>query len=171
MSEPLLDDVWKRRGINILWDGGTLTAMDAAKKVISLRHFFELYQDGWPDDEMPWIEDDALMVAGLDVAIDAMTPEESELWIEQQVYTKIQDFQSAFDSQASLIFWKADQNRWHESTGEVEYHWHLAGKFNDPLLPIGRCIWIGAQSGVRLIEKNDSSGNSRWIGLHHNRIS
>ena len=32
MSEPLLDDVWKRRGINILWDGGTLTAMDAAKK-------------------------------------------------------------------------------------------------------------------------------------------
>ena len=169
MSEPLLDDVWKRRGINILWDGGTLTAMDAAKKVISLRHFFELYQDEWPDDEMPWIEDGALMVAGLDVAIDAMTPEESELWIEQQVYTKIQDFQSAFDSQASLIFWMADQNRWHDYRGGG-VSLALGRQINDQLLPIGRCIWNGAQSGVRRIEKNDSSGNSRWIGLHHNRI-
>lgn len=171
MSAPLLDDVWKRRGINILWDGDTLTTLDAAKKVISLRRFFDLYQAGWPEDDIPWIGEDALMVAGLDVAIDALTPEEAEPWIEQQVYTKIQDFQSAFDSQASLIFWMADQNRWQETTGEIEYNWHLAGKFNNQLLPIGRCIWNGAQSGVRRIENNDTHGKNRWIGLHHHRIS
>jgi hypothetical protein len=50
MSTPLLDDVWKRRGINILWDGKMLTEMGAAKKVVSLRRFFDLYQAGWPKD-------------------------------------------------------------------------------------------------------------------------
>ena len=171
MSTPLLDDVWKRRGISILWDGEMLTTMGAAKKVISLRRFFDLYQANWPEEKIPWIDGNALMVAGLDVAIDVMSPEEAVSWIEQQVYTKIQDFQSFFDSNASLIFWMSDQNRWHETTGEVEYHWYLAGKYNDQLLPIGRCIWNGAQSGVRRIENKDSDGKSRWMGLHHNRIS
>lgn len=171
MSSPLLDDVWKRRGINILWDGETLTEMKAAKKVVSLRQFFDLYQAGWPEDDIPWIGGNALMVAGLDVAIDATTPEEAALWIEQQVYTKIQDFQSVFDGQASLIFWMADQGRWHETVGEVEYHWHLAGKYNGQQLSIGRCIWNGAQSGVRRIENINKSGTSRWVGLHHTRIS
>ena len=81
MNQVLLDDVWKRKGINILWDGEVLTDLDAASKVVSLRRFFELYEAGWPEDQIPWINDSALMVAGLDVAIDALTPEEAESWI------------------------------------------------------------------------------------------
>ena len=171
MNQPLLDDVWKRKGINILWDGNVLSEMDAASKVISLRRFFELYEAGWPEDQIPWIDEHALMVAGLDVAIDALTPEEAEPWIEQKVYTKIQDYQTEFDSQCSLIFWMADRNRWKEKPDDVEYDWHLTGKHQGKLLPIGRCIWNGAQSGVRRIEINDSTGKPSWIGLHHHRIS
>jgi hypothetical protein len=171
MNPPLLDDVWKRKGINILWSGNTLSELGAASNVISLRRFFELYEAGWPDDQIPWINDSALMVAGLDVAIDALSPEEAEPWIEQQVYTKIQDYQTEFDSQCSLIFWMSDQNRWKEKPGEVEYDWHLTGKYQGQLLPIGRCIWNGAQNGVRRIETTDSNGKQHWIGLHHHRIS
>lgn len=171
MNPSLLDDVWKRKGINILWSGIALNELGAASKVISLRRFFELYDAGWPEDLIPWIDDNALMVAGLDVAIDALSPEEAEPWIEQQVYTKIQDYQSNFDSQCSLIFWMADHSRWKEKPDEVEYDWHLTGKHQDQLLPIGRCIWNGAQNGVRRIETIDPSGKHHWIGLHHHRIS
>ncbi len=52
MNAALLDDVWKRRGISILWDGDTLTQFEAASKVISLRRFFELYEANWPEEDI-----------------------------------------------------------------------------------------------------------------------
>ncbi len=171
MRPPLTDDVWIRRGINILWDGETLAQLEAAPKVISLRRFFELFESGWPEDQIPFINDNALMVAGLDVAIDALAAEEAEHWIEQEVYTKIQDFQSFFDSQCALIFWMAEKSRWRENASENSYEWHLSGKYKGQLLPIGRCIWNGAQNGVRRIEITDAKGKNQWIGLHHHRIS
>lgn len=48
MNPALNDDVWKRRGISILWDGDTLAHLQATDKVISLRRFFELYEANWP---------------------------------------------------------------------------------------------------------------------------
>lgn len=77
MNAALLDDVWKRRGISILWDGDTLTQFEAASKVISLRRFFELYEANWPEEDIPFINNDAVMVAGLDVMIDALEPDEA----------------------------------------------------------------------------------------------
>lgn len=167
MNAALTDDVWKRRGISILWDGHTLAQFQAASKVISLRRFFELHDADWPEDDIPFINDDAVMVAGLDVLIDAMEPDEAIDWVEQQVYSKIQSFQYRFDSHCALIFWMADKNRWKENAGDNSYDWWLSGKYLHQTLPIGRCIWNGAQNGVRRIEV----GQGQWIGLYHPRIS
>ena len=128
MSSVLLDDVWKRRGISVLWDGDTLSQLNAASKIISLRRFFELYEANWPEDELPFINDSAIMVAGLDVIIDALEPDDIVDWLEQQVYTKIQSFQSSIDG-CALIFWMADKNRWKENASENSYNWWLSGHY------------------------------------------
>lgn len=166
MSAALLDDVWKRRGISVLWDGETLSQFNAASKIISLRRFFELYEAGWPEEDMPFINDNAVMVAGLDVMIDALEPDEAVDWVEQQVYTKIQSFQSSVDN-CALIFWMAEKNRWLENAGENSYSWWLSGNYRQQTFPIGRCIWNGAQNGVKRIE----SAKGEWLGLYHQRIS
>jgi len=171
MNSSLTDDVWTRRGISVLWDGDELARLDAASRVISLRRFFELHKAGWPEQEIPFINDQAVMVAGLDVAIDALSPDEAVEWIEQQVYRKIYDFQSFFDGQCSLIFWMTDQGRWKENPSENCYEWHLSGKHKGQLLPIGQCIWNGAQNDVRRIESKDVSGKLKWVGLYLHRIS
>jgi hypothetical protein len=171
MNSPLTDDVWTRRGISVLWDGHQLADLDAASKVISLRRFFELHEAGWPEEEIPFINDQGLMVAGLDVAIDALDIDEAVNWIEQQVYMKIYDFQTYFDGQCALIFWMADQGRWKENPSEYSYEWHLSGKHKGQMLPIGKCIWNGAQNGVRRIEVKDATGKMQWVGLYHHRIS
>lgn len=170
MNTPLTDNVWKRRGINILWSGKALTELKAAPKVVSLRRFFELQENGWPEEEIPWVNDAALIVAGLDVAIDALPMEEAEDWIEQQVYSKILDFQGCFEGQSSLIFWMADEKRWSEVAGDNAFEWYLDGQYKGQRLALGRCIWNGAQNGVRRIEVSEN-GKANWVGLHHHRIS
>ncbi|MCC1497954.1 hypothetical protein [Alcanivorax sp. 1008] len=170
MNPALTDDVWKRKGINVLWSGEALSELNATSQVISLRRFFEFQQQGWPEDDMPLINDVALVIAGLDVAIDAMPREEAEEWLEKEVYNKILDFQDVFEGQLSLIFWMASKDRWYEVPGDNAYEWHLDGSSRNQRLELGRCIWNGAQNGVRRIEA-DYNGKSQWIGLHHHRIS
>lgn len=171
MNPPLTDDVWTRRGINVLWDGLTLARLGAAPKAISLRRFFELNAAGWPKAETPLVNDSAVLVAGLDAAIDALGPDAAEAWIGQIVYPRIYEFQTAFDGQCVLIFWMADQTRWQENSGAGAFDWHLGGKYQGRLLPLGRCLWDGADAGVRRIEETAPGGRPRWIGLYLPRIS
>lgn len=56
--------------------------------MISLRRFFELYEAEWSETKIPFINDRMLMVAGLDVMIDALPPEEAIDWVELQVSSK-----------------------------------------------------------------------------------
>jgi hypothetical protein len=167
MNPPLRDEVWKRRGINVLWDGATLGQLQAAPMVISLRRFFELYEAGWPEDDLPLVNEAALVVAGLDAAIDALTPEDAVCFVEQTVYTKLYDFQNWAESQLALIFWMTDKGRWIENPHDNTFDWHLSGVYKGQRFPLGRCIWNGTQPGVRRIET--SHGN--WIGLYQMRIS
>lgn len=171
MNPPLTDDVWTRRGVNVLWDGEALARLGAATRAVSLRRFFELGAAGWPEAETPLVNDAALLVAGLDAAIDALEPEEADDWLSQTVYPRIHGFQNAFDGQCALIFWMADPGRWRENSGEGTFDWHLGGKHKGQLLPLGRCLWDGAYVGVRRIEETPAGGKPRWIGLYLPRIS
>lgn len=168
MSGVLTDDKWKRRGISVLWSGKTLAELNAASQVISLRQFIGFYKAGWPDD-MPLVNDDGLYVAGLDVAVDALSPEDALEWLESEIYEMIYDFQNHAD--AALVFWMPDQGRWKEDLTTSKYHWYLAGQYDAQIFPLGQCIWNGAQKDVRRIESASSSKSSEWLGLYLERIS
>lgn len=168
MNGALTDDKWKRRGISVLWCGKTLAELNAASQVISLRQFIGFYEAGWPED-MPLVDDGALFVAGLDVAVDALSPEDALEWLESEIYEMIYDFQN--HAGAALIFWMPDQGRWKEEVTTSAYHWCLAGKYGAQLFPLGQCLWNGAQKDARRIESAPSGKSNEWLGLYLERIS
>ena len=51
MGPPLLDDIWMRRGISLLWDADSLAAVCTPRQVVSLRQFLVLNRAGWPEAE------------------------------------------------------------------------------------------------------------------------
>lgn len=171
MTAPLTDDVWTRRGINVLWDGAALARIGPVSGVISLRRFFDLDQAGWPEDATPLTGDEALVVAGLDAAIDALDAETVTHWIEQELYPRLHEFHSVFDGSRALIFWMADKSRWLENTGEGSFEWRLGSGDQGPRLPLARLLWDGAYRDVRRIEEPANKGPNRWIGLYLARIS
>jgi hypothetical protein len=153
--------------------------MGAASKVISLRRLFELDAAGWPDEQVPLVDDSALVVAGLDAAIDAVLggagsgadQSDVETWLEQGLYPRIQEFQSVFAGDAALIFWMADQSRWLENSGEGCFEWRIGSGSQGQTLPLARLLWDGAYQDVRRIEEEGAKGGNRWIGLYLARIS
>ncbi|MBK8636965.1 MAG: 5'-nucleotidase [Chromatiaceae bacterium] len=171
MKASLEDDVWTRRGINVLWDGAALARIGPVAAAISLRRFFTLDALGWPEDETPLVDDQALVVAGLDVALDALDPADIEDWIEQVLYPRIQEFQSVFAGHRALIFWMPDKGRWLENSGEGAFEWRLGSGDQGPRLPLARLLWDGAYRDVQRIEEPGDKGVNRWIGLYLARIS
>ncbi len=167
MNPALKDDVWKRKGISVIWDNETLSDLVKNGESISLRHFFELYDSGWPEDEIPFIGD-TLLVAGLDAALDALGVEDAESWVKQETYKRIYDFQSFAEGQFALVFWMTDQHRWIEHMSENRYTWRCDGKDRGKEIDLGSGIWNGAQKSLRRIESNS---DSTWIGLYLDRIS
>ncbi len=168
MSGVLSDDKWKRRGISVLWSGNALAELNAASQVVSLRQFVEFYEADWPED-MPLVNDDGLYVAGLDVAVDALSPEDALEWLESEIYEMIYDFQNHAD--AALVFWMPDQGRWKADVTTNTFQWYLAGEYDGQLFPLGQCIWNGAQKDVRAIDPSGEGKEKDWLGFYLERIS
>lgn len=173
MKAPLTDDSWTRRGISVLWDAESLARLCQADQVIPLSQLFALHEVDWPDEDMPLVNDRALVVAGLDVAIDALVPIDAQAWLEQKLYPVVHSFQNDFadgGGAAALILWMSEQRRWHYHTSEESYLWHCSTAFKGETLALGRCLWNGAESALRRIE-NTEDEQPRWIGLFNSRIS
>ena len=78
MAGPTLhDDIWTRRGISLLWEAESLAQVCTPQEVVSLRRFLQLNSLGWPEDQLPLVDDRVLVVAGLESAIDALPPEQA----------------------------------------------------------------------------------------------
>lgn len=166
MNPVLLDNVWRRKGISVIWDNPVLAKLVQDNRAISLREFFSYYENGWPDDEMPFIDDDLLLVAGLDAALDTLEAQNAEEWVTQEVYKRIYDFQSWAGGQYALVFWMSKQDRWKEHLDRNRYTWLCDGKDRGKEIELGAGIWNGAQLSVQKIE-----AENRWIGLFLDRIS
>lgn len=166
MNPILLDDVWRRKGISVLWDNPVLAKLVQESRAISLREFFSYYENGWPDDAMPFIDNDLLLVAGLDAALDTLEAQNAEEWVTQEVYKRIYDFQNWAEGQYALVFWMSKQDRWKDHLESDRYTWLCDGKDRGKEIELGSGIWNGAQLSVRRIESD-----SRWIGLFLDRIS
>ncbi len=167
MNPVLLDDVWLRKGISVIWDNPVLAKLVKDNRAISLREFFSYYENRWrPDDEMPFINNDLLLVAGLDAALDTLEAQNAEEWVTQEVYKRIYDFQNWAEGQSALVFWMSKQDRWKEHLENNRYTWLCDGKDRGKEIELGSGIWNGAQLSVQRIETD-----GRWIGLFLDRIS
>lgn len=179
MSPALYDNIWDRRGITILWDADELNRLCSPQQVVSLRRFLQLHANGWPEADLPLVNETTLIVAGLESCIDALPPIEAEEWLVSTVYPAIVSFQQEVSdggNEAALIFWLADHERLQYQNSENSYYWHCGTEYRGHQIPLGRCLFNGAQDDLRRIEKNadkthPDKGAVRWIGLFHPRIS
>lgn len=174
MSPDLHDKTWMQSGISILWDAEALNELCSADCVRSLRQFLRLQAAGWPEQELNLLKGRTLAVTGLEAAMDTLNPEQAVEWLEGQVYPAIRDFQDSVadgGTEAALVFWFADRKRlWHHAADGTN-HWYCSGQHRHFSIPIGRCIWNGAESGVRRIVATGSDNKAREIGLYLRRIS
>lgn len=173
MGPSLHDDIWLRRGISIVWDAETLANLCTPSQVISLRHFLQLHGMGWPEDRLPFVNDKAVVVAGLESAIDALPPDEAVMWLENTVYPAIVSYQrevAGGGDNAALVLWVADHNRLDYHTSDDTHYWHCGTEYKGQQIPLSRCLFNGAQDGLRRITVNDGN-NEAMIGLYHPRIS
>src|ERR1035441_5278817 len=134
----------------------------------------------------PDLHDKTWMACGISMLWDAealneiCSPEavrssqEAVEWLEKKVYQVVRDYQDNVadgGGEAALIFWFADAKRiWHRAADNTN-HWYCSGEHRQHSIPIGRCIWNGAESSVRRIVTVDSDKKQRNIGLFLRRIS
>jgi hypothetical protein len=174
MNLDLNDNTWMRCGTSMLWDAQALNAVCSPEAVRSLREFLRMHQAGWPEETLKLIQNRMFVVAGLEAAMDTLHPEQAVEWLETMVYPAVLDFQENVadgGGEAALIFWLADRNRVFHKVSENTYHWHCAGEHRQRSIPLGRCIWNGAEGSVRRIVVTDAQNRVQHIGLFLQRIS
>lgn len=174
MNPDLHDNTWVSCGTSLLWEAEALNYICSAQSVRSLREFLRLHQAGWPDETLKLIKNRTLVVAGLEAAMDTLNPAEAVEWFEQKLYPAVLEFQESVADggrEAALILWLADHKRIFHHPSDNTYHWHCSGEHRKQSIPLGRCIWNGAESSVRRIIAKNAEMKDVWQGLFNSRIS
>lgn len=174
MGSPLEDDSWTRRGISLLWDPDCLNQVCQPQQVVSLRRLLQLHAAGWPEADLPLVNDTTLIVAGLESCMDALPPEEAVQWLEQVIYPVIISYQREVadgGNQAALIFWLVEPARLDYHTGDDAYYWHGSGEYKGQQMPLGQTLFNGAHHDLRRIHVLSERKAAQWVGLFHPRIS
>ena len=99
----LQGDVWKRRGVSLLWGGEALSALAQPQQVVSIRQFFAMVGQ-WPED-LPCNGGNTLVVAGMEGCVDLMDPIEAETWLKSDLLPAVLAFQDEYSLEAALVFW------------------------------------------------------------------
>lgn len=174
MGPLLSDDIWMRRGISLLWCAEALSTACTPQQVVSLRQFLALHAAGWSGVDAVMVQNGkCLVVAGLESAIDALPPTDAQEWVEKTVYPAIISFQEEVaggGTEASLIFWIADLKRLDYHTSDDTHYWHCSTEYRGQQLPLSRCLFNGAQDGLRRIQPAGDK-SEHGVGLFHPRIS
>jgi hypothetical protein len=165
---------WIRRGFSLLWEPRVLTEVIAPKAVFSIREFFAL-RKAWPEN-LPGTGGDALVVAGLDGCLDSLSESDAIPWLETDLKSAVLSFQEHYEGQAALILWLASgRSRIVMELADEDYFWKIGGGRDGTRLPLGRCLWGGAEADVARIlvsdEKEPDIDGPAYVGLHHPRIS
>lgn len=170
----LQGDVWKRRGVSLLWGGETLSSLAHPQAVVSIRQFFSMVGN-WPVDP-PCNDGNTLVVGGLEGCIDLMDPSEGEIWLKADLLPAVLAFQDEYSLEAALVFWlPTGKARVRMNRATEAYTWICSAPHSNQQLDLGRILWAGAEASVgRIVDpnctNNDTDGPG-WIGLHHPRLS
>jgi hypothetical protein len=143
-------------------------------EVVSIREFFAMAK-AWPE-ELPGEGGDALVVAGVEGCLDALSDDDGKTWLEVDLKRAILGFQEEYEGQAALILWlPSGRRRVSMVRATEEYFWTNRSSRNADGLPIGRCLWAGAESDVARILISDAPepdvDGDAYAGLYHPRIS
>lgn len=173
MNMPIEIDVWRRQGHSILWDVAELASLCGDKSPLSLRQLLRLKTAGWSGVDDFLIRGRALVVAGLEGALDSLHPDDTTDWLEQSIYPVILSFQKSVASgggEASLIFWFAESRRFTYRQAEQAAYWHCSNAQGSKEIPLGRCLWNGSEPNSQEIRMK-GNGPSRLSGYYLQRIS
>lgn len=167
-------DVWKRRGISLLWGATALAELAHPNEVKSIREFFSLAEN-WPDD-LPSNGGQTLVVAGIEGCLDLLCPTEAEAWVETELRPSILDFQEEYSLEAALVFWlPTGRSRVRMNPATESYTWICSAPYSTETLAVGRILWAGAEADAgRILDPSSVNQNidgTAWIGLHHPRVS
>jgi len=170
----LQGDVWKRRGVSLLWGGETLSALAQPLSVVTIRQFFALVGN-WPG-ELPCNDGNTLVVAGLEGCIDLLEPADAEAWMKSELLPAILAFQDEYGVEAALVFWMpTGKNRVKMNRATEAYSWVCSAPHSNQHIDLGRILWAGAEADVgRIMDPactNTDADGPAWIGLHHPRLS
>ena len=129
----------------------------------------------WPE-ELPGAGGDALVVAGVEGCLDALGDDDGQAWLETDLKLAILSFQDEYQGQAALILWlPSGRSRINMVPATEEYFWKTRSSASVPGLPIGRCLWAGAEpDAARIIvseARNPDVDGDAYVGLYHPRIS
>ena len=146
----------------------------ASSAVLSMHEFFVL-RSRWPDD-LPGADGNALVVAGLDGCLDALSEADAIGWLERDLKAAVLSFQEHYQGQAALILWlPSGRTRIGMDLADEEYFWRSSLGRDGQRLQLGRCLWGGAESDVERIlastEKDPDFDGEAYVGLHHPRVS
>ncbi len=170
----LMSDVWQQQGHSLLWNAPALSRLVPSQEIVTLRQFFALV-DAWPDD-LPANDGRAMVVVGLENALDSLHPDDAAEWLETDLQEALHSFQSAYDV-AALIFWLPDGQRRIKANPAQPgvYRWTCAAPHTETTLDFARLLWSGAAlDALHILDPqhpNADPDGPAWIGLYLSRLS
>jgi len=177
MKEPLNDTiVWTKRGVSVVWDAKAISELGSMARAISLRDLFRWQANGWSERNEYFTGKDerAVIVAGLDAALDALSPDDAEAWMQKRLMKAITEFQDEIaggGQEAALIFWMVNRKRFQYQTATDSVVWKCSTAHGSRELPISHCIWNGAQADIRRIIPHSYDDPENGIGFFLQRVS
>ncbi len=98
-------DVWKRRGLSLLWGPEALAELAKPEKKASIRDVFYVSRS-WPEELFPATVAKTLVVAGVEGCLDSLAHlKDAESWIENDLRPVLLSFQEEYEGQAALVLW------------------------------------------------------------------
>ena len=180
MNPPLTDDVWKRKGISVLWDVPGLASLGSLHSAISLRELFLWDADGWREDSMHARFSGGarrIVVAGLEAALDCLDPEAAEEWMAARLLPAVKrcaepENLKFGDESGALIFWMVKHARFRVKLGRSgeEIMWACAGEFQGAEINFSNGLWSGAYKEVQRISPRREEPEP-GLGFYLQRIS
>ena len=177
MNTPLTDSVWQRKGVSLIWDVEALASLGPLADAISLREFFQWDADGWQESsEHARFSGGArrLVVAGLEAALDAMSPDEAMAWMRETllpVISRCCDVVFAGGGQGALIFWMVLQQRFRVGLQDATVFWKCDGEHRGEEITFSHGLWNGAYKDVQRIAPLNHANADVGIGFYLQRIS
>jgi len=161
------DTVWQRRGVSWVWDPEAFRRVCKPSEVLSLRQFLRSHGK-WPQDP-PSNGGDALVVAGLDGALDLLKPDAADQWLGERLKSSVLSFQDAYEGQVALVFWlPGGERRIRVNPASDVVVWACAAPYAPSKLEFGRVLW-GAPSMYP--QEIMLEGALKPSGLFHLRIT